>query len=325
MIPAAAGMWLWLWPCVSAAAAGVPVVLPRGELEEDWVEPLALAGLEPGPPRDGPWIIVAETDGRWWMVVRSAQGAVVRTEVDPPTSPAAREELAFLAASLLRTVAPAVAASVPEEDVGEVIVAPPVRMDPPPPQPVVPEPAPAPVVADGPVAPGPQAPDNLGWTVHVGGVGGLGTEPTVAAGASVAAWTPLGLNVGLNVDHATESPLRVDEPGSFDLSRWELGGFVGGPGPQASWWAVGVSASWRILQTPVDGSMRSVIPQARTQFVLPLQVVRGPTLALLGLGGLDLRATEVWLDMDGLTRLPGWTAGLAVGLTQRTTAPWSRP
>jgi len=319
--------WLFWWIVGVPASAAVPVVLPRGERADDWLEPLAMAGLEPGPPGDGQWIIVAETEGHWWLVVSTKEGAVVRTEVTPPASTAAREELAFLAASLLRTVAPPVQAAPLEETLvaPETVV---VQRPPPNPTPT-PTPTPTPVVESAPAvvdvfAPLP-GPGRLAWLVHLGASGGLGAEAGVMTGASLAITAPARLRAGGHVDHSVDSALLGDSS-RVDLSRWDFGGFLGIEGPQATTWCLGLAGSRRGMQTlDPDVEVHAVIPHARGQVVVPLKRSVGPTLALTGLAGLDLRATEVRQTAAPAEALPRWTAGLGVALTQRTRAPWEAP
>ena len=138
---------------MAVAFAAVPVTLPRGQNPSDWREPLMLAELELGEPGEGPWVMLASAEsGPWWLVVRRADGSVERVSVQEPRTATDREDLAFLAASLLQPVAPVRVAPPPAP---EVVVSPPVSPPPrrpaapppPPPPPPVSEPAPAPAPA----------------------------------------------------------------------------------------------------------------------------------------------------------------------------------
>jgi len=314
---------LWALSCWAgvAASAPVPVVLPQGERPEDWVEPLALAGLEPGPPGDGPWIIVAVGEGRWWMVVRPPTGDVVRTEVRPPTSAADREELAFLGASLLRTVAPTPPAPPEEPPSAPTVEAKVYRAPAPPPSPPA-EPTAEPSPPAPHISPTP-AHAELAWSVHVGAARGLGVESTVVAGASAAAWSRTGPGLGLHIDLAPAADLLGDAPEEARLSRWDVGVFAGAPGPAHSWWGVGVTASRRTLESDSVEAVHTVIPRARAQLVVPLQRTPGPAIGLLVPAGIDLRATEVRTQTPEAQRLPPWSAGLALTLTHTAPSPWS--
>ncbi len=140
---------------MAVAFAAVPVTLPRGQSLSDWREPLMLAELEPGEPGEGAWVMLASAEsGPWWLVVHRADGSVERVSVQEPCTATDREEIAFLAASLLQPLAPVRVAPPP---VPEVVVPPRVSpprrpVAPPPPPPPPPEPMPAPAPAPAPPA-----------------------------------------------------------------------------------------------------------------------------------------------------------------------------
>ncbi len=158
-------------PAWAGAPAPPTVQLPAGEPVELWRAPLSLAGLSPGDGRPGVEIL-AQGD-RWLILAWDDAGVARAAEVARPSTPRAREDLAMLAASLLRQVSapPVTAQSLPVASLPppppppprpEPSRAPPavVRADPAPvaePAPAVPPPPEAPA-APAPAAPAPEAP-----------------------------------------------------------------------------------------------------------------------------------------------------------------------
>lgn len=130
---------------VDPAYGAVPVRLPAGERAEAWVDALALADLALGAPGAGPWVDFVAAPDHWVLRVADATGRRREVQVPPPRTPADREDLAWLAASLSAPVrvheAGRAAPSVP--------VAPEARPTPPRPAQRVstPRPAPPPVAA----------------------------------------------------------------------------------------------------------------------------------------------------------------------------------
>lgn len=164
----AAGVWALGLLAARSAAAATPVqlVLPPTESEEEWRVPLALAGLEPG----GDVVVWFVPVARGWEIrVVDAGGAQRLAEVAVPYDAGTREDVAFLAASLVsdlgtrpREVASAPLPASPARAAPQRRAPPPKAVPPPPPAPlaVAPDapPAPAPVVeaaAPPPVAPAP--------------------------------------------------------------------------------------------------------------------------------------------------------------------------
>lgn len=144
-------MLLW----VAAALAAVPVQLPATEDPSAWVRPLALAGLVVSDVHAGAYVEFLDEGTRWRLRAHDRGGAVREATVPAPTSTHAREDVAWLAASLIqpedaspRTL-PAGPANLPPAPVS-LPPPPPVRVTPPPPRPSAP-----PVVAQVPTLPPP--------------------------------------------------------------------------------------------------------------------------------------------------------------------------
>jgi hypothetical protein len=84
----------------SRAEAVTPFRLPPGEEPAEWATALDLAGFDIGSGRPG---VEVRADGdRWVLLVWDASGGVRSAEVTRPASARAREDLVWLAASLLR-------------------------------------------------------------------------------------------------------------------------------------------------------------------------------------------------------------------------------
>jgi hypothetical protein len=106
------------------AAWALPVSLPPESVSEDWEEALRVAGLD---TRQGGAVALASGPEMWTLTVTDATGDVHRVQVPAPANHADREEIAWLAASLLE-VEPAPSLPAPSL--------------PPPPEPVVQRPEP---------------------------------------------------------------------------------------------------------------------------------------------------------------------------------------
>ncbi len=85
------------------ALAAVPLVLPSGEVAADWERLAAMGGLDPVPAAEGagPRVIIVADGGRWRVEARDARGAVRVVHVAPPRTEAEREDLVWVAQSLL--------------------------------------------------------------------------------------------------------------------------------------------------------------------------------------------------------------------------------
>lgn len=89
-----------------AGATAVPIFLPPNEDPLAWETVLDVAGLEIGRPGEGPYIVVTDIGASWILLVRARDGTIQRVETSPPRQDEDREELAFLAASLLEPAKP---------------------------------------------------------------------------------------------------------------------------------------------------------------------------------------------------------------------------
>ena len=90
----------WLWPALALAA--IPFQLPPGEDVGDWEGPLALGGMAPGVADQAPAVLLRASPDRWVLEVRRSRDQRVEIQVDPARSEAAREDLVWLALSLLQ-------------------------------------------------------------------------------------------------------------------------------------------------------------------------------------------------------------------------------
>lgn len=92
-----------VYVALAVAAAAPLVALPPGESEERWRRALALVDLSVGAPAESSvWIEAAA--GRWTVRVRDAAGDERSMTVDRPATQREREQVAFLASSLLEPV-----------------------------------------------------------------------------------------------------------------------------------------------------------------------------------------------------------------------------
>ncbi len=138
------GLWWW---ALGSGAHAEPISLPPSEDPDVWEEPLMLAGLDVGEPGAGAGALLTPGTDQWTLMVRDRAGVLHEVRVAAPTSAAQREEIAFLAASLLEPVVQPVLAPV---------VAPPPLPPRPRPKPVPkPKPVPPPPPVPVPVAPAP--------------------------------------------------------------------------------------------------------------------------------------------------------------------------
>ncbi|MES2642894.1 MAG: hypothetical protein V4850_25645 [Myxococcota bacterium] len=86
---------------LGAAAAGLAI--PPGEAASAWAAPLVLAGLA-----DGPALVAVRVEGEVWVLEAASPGGAREARIGAPTTARGREDVALLAASLLRA-GPAVA------------------------------------------------------------------------------------------------------------------------------------------------------------------------------------------------------------------------
>jgi len=300
------------------AAAGVPVRLPATERAVEWAEPLALAGLGLGAPGEGPWVELVAGGAQWTLRVRDRAGTLHEAVVPAPRTPQQREDLAFLAASLLEPMAARPAPKPPppvEKPRPKVVVEPP-----PPPVvvPVVEPPPPAPVVVAAPPPPPPPPPP------APSGRFGLAAELRPYTSPTVLAWTELQV-VG-------PSPLRPAFGAAFtlpaglpavgdDVRFWAAEGWVG------AWYAAdspvrfdfgfsaGVAARVFYQGEAVKGI--AWVPVVTTRVEAPVRV--SPWLLLEP--GVHLVVDTVEVDVarrDGATdldpvRFGDWSARVSLG------------
>lgn len=96
---------------LQALAASFAIRLPPGEVPADWAESLAMAGLVASTASTGPRVEVVAEGSNWRVRAYDGRGATRELVVAAPRSPGAREDVAFLAASLVRPLASAAAAA----------------------------------------------------------------------------------------------------------------------------------------------------------------------------------------------------------------------
>jgi hypothetical protein len=83
------------------ARAAVPVVLPAGEDPAAWQDALGLAGMTVGPPGAGASVELVVRAGAWLLRVKDASGRLQEVSVAPPHTAQEREDVLWLAQSLL--------------------------------------------------------------------------------------------------------------------------------------------------------------------------------------------------------------------------------
>ncbi len=260
--------------------AAVPLELPEGEEPSGWQAPAELAGFELGPSGEGPWARVEADGDSWSLLVEDRSGALRRVEVEVARTSAQREELAFLASSLL-TPLPVVEL----EPATKPIPRPAPRPEP--------EPEPVAVVAPPVVAPEPlPVPLSLRVAAGAGAERGLGVEPVLAIGPRVQRGS---LEAGLDVEISPYGRLA-----DVQVSRHGLGGalWLGLRSPGA--WSpsaaagLGLRGQLYLSDQSVGGGL---LPTAGLQ----LGLERGP-LGLALRGEALLRPVEVLSD-DGPVEL----------------------
>ncbi len=86
---------------VALAAAGVPLVLPPSEDPADWATIARIAGFELSTTLTGPGAQLTGGSNGWVLVVRDSRGVRHETPVEAPSDATDREDLVWLATSLL--------------------------------------------------------------------------------------------------------------------------------------------------------------------------------------------------------------------------------
>lgn len=310
----------------TAARAATPVQLPPGEPVEPWRAPLALAGLTPGSGRPGVEILVS--GDRWVIIAWDASGVARAAELSRPNSASAREDLAWLAASLLRGGAapkvaqplpmpapvplpttpapppPAPAAAPPKpkalaEEPTTAEAPPPPPPPSPAPAPAVPEPSPAlsPALtpALSPALSPPPALDEPHVSIGAAALGGLRPGQAATGGLSV-------------VLDARQAPFWAD----LRLYGVFSSGLIPVEGDDAlGLWGLSGSAGWAPRSGPIEPAFGAGISLNRVRFQQPgwvAQLAWDPALHLDGGVGLpiggNLRLTlgaRVGVDLRKIT------------------------
>jgi hypothetical protein len=263
------------------AVAAVPIALPAGEDAGDWGDAFMMTGLEAGQPGagEGAWLVPVP-DG-WLLKVRDRSGAIRSATVGTPSGAADREEIAWLAISLLQPVAqpvlpvedprlasadpPAVVAVAPKP-----VAARPVRPAPKPEEPAPPAPAPDPE----PVAPVPApvvapAPEPMVIRLAVGPA--LQLHPDIEASlggqAHMSLRLPGGVWSGISGEVWTGAPLSGALPGEVGGGAARVAGGMSWDGPLAQKVGaprVGLSLGLapRVWREAEESVTRALIPTA---------------------------------------------------------------
>ena len=325
---------------VAVARGAVPVQLPPGESASAWSEALALAGLTVGSPSAGANVTIRESGSTWVLSVRDAHGQIHEVPVSPARSAAAREDIGWLAASLLESVSvpsgspPAAPAVTPPPAVVRsarppalVVAAPPAVARAPDPLPPVAEPAPVaePVVppltaALAPAAPPEARPDPLRISVGVASSLSLrpGASPTPSFSLDIGVLPRIPVYFGVGVAGAPAAALtRI--VGDQTLSTVEVEALVGfhpePPVPVRLDLVGGIA--WREFREA--DNIVAILPfptvEARAGFAFHLAdwAAVEPGLRL----AVDLRGADLTLDGGERVALSPWTLG--IGVTFRST------
>lgn len=318
--------------------------LPPGEDPSQWLKPLSLAGLAPGGPGGGAWVELRDEGSRWRLRVQDSAGLVRETTVAEPGSPQAREDVAWLAASLLKPASTSsrtlpVAPGLPpppappprprpqpkEEVVEPVVVAPP---PPPPPEPIPAAPVPpyaVPAVEEEPALVLTARPPRVRPDFALGS--GVGWRPGLAPAST--SWVRLGPRfddvflVGLEVSFTSAMAIldlgedRTVVDGDALVGAWFIG-----PARTPLRAGLGGGAAYRSF-TLASFQEAGVVPILGAELGLDLHVGSwlrvGPSLSLR----YDLRATEVSNTGGAVTTLSpvAVRAGLSLAIGAQTGDP----
>lgn len=294
---------------VSLAFATTPVLLPPGEDPAAWASAMRLADLRLGTGRPG--IELLPADGRWLLMVWSAESQLTVVVVTPPTTAREREGIALLATSLLArmtapdTVAPSLVPPIPApvaprppppiEEPPPLIEAPPsIVAEEPVPQPPVPPVAPiaelTPEPPPPPVPPPPPPPLAVALDLRAGAAirGGLDGAPIVGLGLQ------LGDTWAAQIGVQGQFPAAVSGVDAT-IERWS--GSVGGVWSPPLRWAptVGLGATAALLHLRAPDADELYAPTLAPWGELGLRGRITPRVVLrLGVRvGADLRATII--------------------------------
>lgn len=334
---------------VTAALAAVPVLLPPTEDPALWLKPLSLAGLEPGARGAGSFVELRDEGARWRLRVLDSAGLLREATVAEPTTAAAREDIAWLAASLLKPASPTsrTLPTAPGLDLPPPPPPTPTRVRPPPPRPTpvevptVVERAPEPPerIPDAPVPPfaiavveveeePPPAPATTPLIRPEFAVGtGVGWRPGLAPGSVT--WLRIGprlmdvLVVGMEASFSTRvSILSLDEDHAVTDGDALLGVWYAGRAPFPLRGGVGVGGAYRSFSV-ASFEEAGVVPLLGAELGVDLHVGNwlriGPTVG----ARYDLRAVEVAEEGGAVTTLAPYAlrAGLSVAIGPQSSDP----
>ena len=320
---------LWLALGLSVRAwAGVPLALPPGENPRDWADAASLANLSLVSADTGTGVRILAQGTTWVVEARAADGSVQRATVAAPTTAAAREDLVWLAASLLKPVVrPAPAPIVP-------VVVPKPTPRPAPPAPPVPEPAPEPapepvlVPVEPPVVAAPPSPSPAPWSVQVEG-GAVGSPAqALTHGFEIGGARTLGSAFDLLVGFGYFAPTALSD-GSPGQRRWSLDPRLALRAWEPShhaWTEAGLRTAYRVFQDEDGRAGGGLVPGLDLRLGAEGPIARrwavGPTVAF----GLDLRRTRIIETGDKKSILPLWTlsGGLRLRLLSKARDPAPR-
>lgn len=302
--------------------AATPLTLPPTEATEDWAAAVALVGFELAPPGDGPWVVLIAAVPEWQLLVQDSAGAVHRVSSPPPRSEVEREELLFLATSLLHADAPLgdEVGAAADEETSAVVVA---RAEPAP-RPASPA-APEPPLAAEPLAPAPAPLPEAGPPAPSGSSLGLGALARQGAGAGprpglllrLVLEGPGGVALGLDARALSAAALR-DQPEERTVAAVGAGAHLGlrlAESLRPTLW-LGPALELRSFREGGEARGRPWVGLAEAWGSLDLPVAGGVIITPALGAGLALRPVEI-LDEGGRSRLSPLTVGLSL------TAAWS--
>mgnify|MGYP006928172323 CR=1 FL=1 len=260
-------MWL-------VATWALEVSLPPEAVSEDWDKALHVAGVD---AQEAGSVALTSGPETWTLTVTDATGEVHRVHVAPPTNPADREEIAWLAASLLEARPAPLLPPPPVKPTTTVVVAPPERVEAPA------EVVDAPVVLEVPL-------DEV--------VAEAAAEGAVLVSVALGISDRAALDVALGVHRGPwwaafgvrgfESAVDVPDAG-MQLARLQLGA-QRARGPLLA--SVGAGTELRQWTAPLAAATWSVMPTATAGLGIPFSL--GPVAVVPRLSATaDLRPTTV--------------------------------
>jgi hypothetical protein len=328
-----------------AALAATPVSLPPGENPANWAEALELAKLAAGPPGNGAWVQIENHGDTWLLRVRDGNGKIEETAVPPPTTQQEREDLLWLARSLLHIPAGQTSwDDVPIPAGQPVVVA--AATPPPPPAPVVVAPPPAPPVAsatpkttkkvvkkaDTPPAPDPWAASPAGSPPPGDGTVWSGAPPATTTGAGTPA-SPDGAKVVASAPTTDTGPKTIPNPDKPAPDKPA----AAAPPPAEHTATVATAPRGWVVVGPVVGLRADIatVPglevaggvRAGDHVRIGVALDAAPSRALTavdsdaGMGAVNISAGLSWVFREGVTPVAGVAAGLSVRSYRSEDAP----